>query len=236
MFEPTSSFLSTRRAMHGVAVHVVARARCQATGRFSLRVTPGGFGTPEFGTEHRRLRVAGGLLVVESDAPGAALVEAVSIDGSTLRRLGERAGVDLDTPLDIGRDTPPLGDVDAPISIDHQAAAAIGDWYALVGEALDRVIAELPVGATLPRLWPEHFDVAIETEPHPGRRVNLGGSPGDRFHPEPYCYVGPWGADRPGDQRFWNAPFGAILPASELGHDLVAGATEFLLEGVARLR
>jgi hypothetical protein len=30
-----------------VAVHVIARARVEGSGRFSLRVTPGGFGTPD---------------------------------------------------------------------------------------------------------------------------------------------------------------------------------------------
>ena len=60
-----------RHALHQVAVHVIARARQQATGRFSLRITPGGFGTPEFGPDSKRVRVAGGSLVVEVDAAGA---------------------------------------------------------------------------------------------------------------------------------------------------------------------
>jgi hypothetical protein len=47
----------------------VARARQQATGRFSLRITRGGFGTPEFGAESRRVRVAHGTLIVETDGP-----------------------------------------------------------------------------------------------------------------------------------------------------------------------
>ena len=42
-------------------------------------------------------------------------------------------------------------------------------------------------------------------------RVNLGASPGDGFHAEPYLYVGPWGPHRPGAPGFWNAPFGAVL-------------------------
>jgi hypothetical protein len=46
--------------------------------------------------------------------------------------------------------------------------------------------------------------------------VNLGFSPGDTFEDEPYLYVGPWGSDRPGVSRFWNAPFGALRRRSEV--------------------
>src|SRR5215210_1234362 len=56
------------RALHQVAVHVVARARQQATGRFSLRVTSGGFGTPELRPDSWRVRVSNGTLLVEADA------------------------------------------------------------------------------------------------------------------------------------------------------------------------
>jgi hypothetical protein len=227
-------------ALHRVAVHVVARARLQASGRFSLRVTSRGLGTPEFGPDQRRVRISGGLVVVESDAPGAAVARARSIDGASLRQIAEFAGVDLGLPLDVGHDTPPLGDIDAPIEVDGRVAAELEGWYSLVGGVLDRVVAELTakgLEASLPRLWPEHFDIAIETEARPGRRVNLGGSPGDGFCAEPYLYVGPWTPDRPGDRQFWNAPFGAFVPASALhGDDIASGAVEFLLDGVARLR
>ena len=37
----------TRAALHRVAVHVLARTRTEASGRFSLRVTTGGIGTPD---------------------------------------------------------------------------------------------------------------------------------------------------------------------------------------------
>ena len=233
------TFTSTRQELHRIAVHVVARARHQATGRFSLRVTPAGFGTPDFGPGGRRVRVTGGHVLVESDAPGDPRVKASALDGSSLGQLAELAEVDLTAPLDVGHDTPAIGDVDAPIAVDEGAATELGRWYGLIGEVLDRTVAALAVAgsaATLPRLWPEHFDVAIETDARPGRRVNLGGSPGDGFSPEPYCYVGPWTADRPGDESFWNAPFGAVLPLASPGPDGVAEAVEFLTSGVARLR
>jgi hypothetical protein len=59
-------------------------------------------------------------------------------------------------------------------------------------------------------------------------------SPGDDFSAEPYLYVGPWGADRPGDAGYWNAPFGAVLPRSRVvdDPDPLAAAVGFLRRGV----
>jgi hypothetical protein len=229
---------SSRDALHRVAVHVVARARHQATGRFSLRVAPQGFGTPEFGSDARRVRVAGGLLVVESDAEGEARSFAQSIDGAKLRELAAVAGVDLAAALDVGHDTPELGDVDAPIALDDDAAADIAEWFGLVGAALDRVLGAVPAAAqpSLARVWPEHFDVALDAAASRDVRVNLGGSPGDSFSDEPYLYVGPWTEARPGEASFWNAPFGAARRRSELDpDDAVASAAAFLLDGFRRL-
>lgn len=230
-------FESSRQSLHRVAVHVVARARVQATTRFSLRVTPGGFGTPDLPPDGRRVRVSGDRLVVESDVPGAAAVRSVPIHGATLAQLADAAGVDLARPLDVGHDTPPVGDVDAPIALDPDAARVVHDWYAIVAEILDGVLVALGPEATptLPRLWPEHFDVAVEAQASPTQRVNLGGSPGDGFSAEPYLYVGPWTADRPGDAGFWNAPFGASRVVGELGADPVSAGVAFLLDGYRRL-
>ncbi len=213
-----STDVTTTEGLRRVAVHVVARARQQATGRFSLRVTSGGFGTPEFGPDARRVRIAGTTLIVESDAPGRAAVATAPIVGSTLRQLAEVAGVDLDAALDVGHDTPPLGDVDAEIRLDASVVARTVEWYRVVAAALDRVAAELPASAdpSLARLWPEHFDVALDAAETSAVRVNLGGSPGDSYSVAPYLYVGPWTAERPGDPSFWNADFGAAYLRSEL--------------------
>jgi hypothetical protein len=83
----------------------------------------------------------------------------------------------------------------------------------------------------VPRLWPEHFDLAVEAGLGGGDRVNLGGSPGDGFSAEPYVYVGPWSSARPGDPAFWNAPFGAVRTRGELGDEPAAAAAEFLRRG-----
>ncbi len=232
--------VAAREALHRVTVHIVARARVQAAGRFSLRVTPGGLGTPDIGTDGRRVRIAAGNLIVESDAPGAAAARSTAIHGASLASLAAFAGVDLAVPLDVGHDTPPVGDIDTPIALDAGEAAALGDLFGQFGRILDGVLGELPAGAvaTLPRLWPEHFDLAAEAQATPERRVNLGGSPGDGYLQAPYLYVGPWTADRPGSPEFWNAPFGAAVAMSDLGAD-AATQTEagiaFLLDGYGRL-
>jgi len=233
------SYVPTRDVLQHVAVHVVARARSQAVDRIGLRPTPAGFGTPLFGADRVRVRVSGGLLVRESEGTAGSAIVARKIDGSTLAELAAVAGVELDEDLNVGHDTPPLGDASALLAIDADAAAALAAWYAVSAAALDRVVEALPADATptVVQLWPEHFDVALDAAATPEIRVNLGGSPGDGFHQEPYAYVGPWTDDRPGDPAFWNAPFGAVL-----GHDVLVGdpdpvtrLTEFFLDGMRRL-
>jgi hypothetical protein len=233
------TFVPTRDALRHVAVHIVARARSQAAGQISLRTTVGGFGTPAFGDDGVRVRVSGGVLVRDADGAGHAAAEATALHGSTLAELASFARVDLDAALDVGSDTPPLGDVAAPLSVDAAAADALAAWYAVTAIALDRAVAQLPASAapTITRLWPEHFDVALDAAASPECRVNLGGSPGDGFDAEPYAYVGPWTEDRPGDPAFWNAPFGAVLRYAALvdTDDPAARLADFFLGGMRRL-
>lgn len=233
------TFASTRDTLQHLASHIVARARSQATAEISLRITPGGFGTPVFGDARTQVRLSGGLLVRETDTADDAAASAISLHGSTLTDLAAFARVDLDATLDVGHDTPPLGDADAPLVVDGAAADALASWFAVGAAALDQVVGALPAAATptVIRLWPEHFDVAIDAAATPERRVNLGASPGDGFHAEPYAYVGPWTDDRPGEPAFWNAPFGAVMAHDALvgAADPVARLTEFFLDGMNRL-
>jgi hypothetical protein len=234
-----ADFGSTRDTLQHLAAHIVARARSQDTGEISLRVTPGGFGTPTFGELRTQVRISGTVLVRETDAPDAAAAQTIEMHGSTLAELAAVARVDLAADLDVGHDTPRLGDTDAPLVVDRDAAAALAAWYSVGAIALDRVVGTLPASATptLVRLWPEHFDVAIDAAAVADRRVNLGASPGDGFHDEPYAYVGPWTDDRPGDPDFWNAPFGAVLGHADVvdSDDPVTRLTDFFLEGMRRL-
>ncbi|MDJ0769583.1 MAG: hypothetical protein QNJ12_12350 [Ilumatobacter sp.] len=232
-------FVPTRDALQRVAVHVVARARQQGTGRFGLRVTPGGFGTPEFGDDVVRVRVSGGLLVREVAGTDGSNSAATAIDGASLADLAQVARVDLGVELDVGHDTPPIGPIDEALAVDEASARALARWFAVAAQALDRVVATSPAAAepSAIQLWPEHFDAALDLAATAERRVNLGGSPGDGFHAEPYLYVGPWTDDRPGDTGFWNAPFGAVLgyDAVLAADDPVAVAVDFYRRGVELL-
>jgi hypothetical protein len=232
------SYPATRDQLQLVATHVLARRRHQVTGRFGLRATPGGLGTPVFGPDDEVLRLAGDRLVRERRTQAGPRAVSVPLTGSTLRILAAHADADLDAELSVGHDTPPLGDPDAPLDIDPAATGALAAWVDLGWQALDTASATLPglPDAAVVQLWPEHFDAGTDVAAG-GGRVNLGASPGDGFHPDPYLYVGPWGPERPGDPVYWNAPFGAVLGYQELqaADDPLRAAADFLRRGVRLL-
>jgi hypothetical protein len=244
------AYPTERRALQVVTTHVIARRLHAATGRFGLRATPGGFGTPQFETSdagRERLRVAGGRLVRERLDPSATTTS-MPIDGSTLLELAAFAGVEFtgdgNDEFSVGHDTPSLGDVERPIAVSDGTIRAIGDWFGVAVRALDAVagaVSDPRATPTVAQIWPEHFDVAFDLAFAPDaaetRRVNLGGAVGDGFEPGPYLYVGPWTDDRPGDTEFWNAPFGAVLRRDDVlaGDDPVAAATEFFQHGLTLL-
>jgi hypothetical protein len=196
------AFGSTRASLHAVAEHVMKPAREAANGKFGLRFTRHGFGTPFFGAD-AQLRVERGELVVTGDGDErrgtpSTLAEAVELAGSLM--AGE-------TPED------------RALEIDRQAAAALGDWFGFAFSVLEelRACAEAALEPSRVQLWPEHFDPATELgAEHAGTRAAYGASPGDEAHPEPYLYVGPWSARPAGE--LWNAQGfpGAELPYSEL--------------------
>lgn len=198
-------FAATVEGLHRVAERIVAPAR-KPDNEISLRATPGGFGTPVFefeGVEHQ-VRVEGAELVHSMDggerrAPLDSLATAAAAVSELLP-----AGVELD---------------DDPLGVEEDSSWALGAFYAFAAAALTELAAEAdPVDApTLPRLWPEHFDVAIELGSETdGVRANYGASPGDEDHGEPYLYVGPWTAEVSGE--LWNARgfSGAELGYAEL--------------------
>jgi hypothetical protein len=121
-----------------------------------------------------------------------------------------------------------------PLDVDPAAAARLADWYALGADVLGQLVADAAAeeAASPVRLWPEHFDIAIELgEERAGRRANYGFSPGDEHHREPYAYVGPWSAELAGD--LWGATGfrGAELTYAELlaAPDPRAAALEFFM-------
>ena len=232
-----------RDTLRRIATHVVAQAQVRVTGHFALMALPGGFGTPQFGPDRQRVRVVGGSLFIESVVDGRATTRIETLAGSTVTSLCAAIGFEPDPALHVGHDTPALGDPDEVLIVDPGAVTSLDEWYQLGQRALDIAISSLPdPEASVVRLWPEHFDlgvdVAADPAHKPGVRANLGAAAGDEFHQEPYLYVGPWDADRPGDEAFWNAPFGAVLSFADLdvADAPLQRATEFLLTGISHLR
>jgi len=229
---------STRRALHRVAVHILARRRFAITGRFGLRASPGGFCTPAFGDGPEVLRVAGPVLVREVGGSATHC----AIDGSSLDDLAAFVGVDLTETFDSGTDTPEVGDAGVPLEVDRLAVDVLADWYESGWKTLDRVVSELPTAAepAVIQLWPEHFDAGtnVALSASSSARVNLGVSPGDTNEDEPYLYVGPWGFVPRADVPFWNAPFGATLRWTDVqaASDPRAAGVEFLRAGLLAAR
>ena len=203
------SFTATRLGLHTVAERIVAPAR-KPENEISLRATEGGFGTPSF--EHDgvpcQVRMEGAELVyARGDDERRSLPASLAEAGELVAEL-----------------LPDDGDLDrAALEIDPGAAAALGAWFALGQRTLTRLAAEAGAdqAPTEPLLWPEHFDLAIESGAEAGgRRANYGFSPGDDDHAEPYLYVGPWRGDVSGE--LWNA---TGFTGAELGHaELLAAA------------
>jgi hypothetical protein len=229
-------FATTRDALHQVAVHVLARRRHALCGKFGLRAAPAGFATPAAGPDHEVLRTSRGWLLRERTGTTASRA-ALDLMTASLSDAAAFAEVALDEPFEAGHDTPPVGDRTSALAIDHTAAGALGAWYAFAWSVIDRVTSALPAAASpsVLQLWPEHFDAGCDVGVGEGR-TNVGASPGDGFHAEPYLYIGPWDDRRPGDEAYWNAPFGAVLPHAHLvGADAVTVAEEFLRRGLALL-
>lgn len=235
-----SDYATTRDALHRVAAHVLARGRFAVTGRFGLRVTPGGFGTPLFGPPDAEdsLRISGTTLVREVRGADGPRSWVVPLAGATLAEVASAVGVALDPDFSVGTDTPALGDPSAPLSVDPASAAVMADFLAVGAAALDRVLATLGPGAApvVAQLWPEHFDLGVDVGVG-GVRANVGASVGDHYHATPYAYVGPWGPERPGDPAFWNVGFGALLgyPDVAAAPDPVGAVHDFVLRGLGLL-
>ena len=136
----------------------------------------------------------------------------------TLAELGAAAGVDPGPPERLYSDTSGVA-LDEPLAVDPAAAELILDWFGCGDAGLRAFLPE-----ATPVLWPEHFDLAISLD-----EVNYGISPGDAGYAFPYAYVGPW---TPREGEFWNAPFGAVRPASDLPE--AAAVAAFFAEGRSR--
>ncbi|MGI9610268.1 MAG: hypothetical protein ACR2NL_08225 [Acidimicrobiia bacterium] len=225
--EVPAALPATRIDLHRLAAYVIAPARHSVNGKFGLRYTRGGFGTPFFGAD-RQIRVHGDQLI---DQVGST-VRNTSI--TSLGAAAEFLGTEIDPSTAAESDSPALGDIDAPLTVSVEGSDFLGRWYGMAFAALEAVRADdASVDPSRPQLWPGHFDPAIEVgdEDHRG---SYGASPGDQSIDEPYLYVSAWWPDRldlDTSDPMWNAPSftGAILPLSEFrtGEDPVQVAIEF---------
>ncbi len=215
---PLDSLVSTRLALHRLAAYVIAPLRHQANGKFGLRWTLGGFGTPFFGDD-RQVRVQGATLVDQrADSIRHAPI-------STLRAAAQFLDGEIDPDTAAEHDSPAVGDADESLTVDDDAAHFLGHWFGMAFAALETVRADdASIDPSRPQLWPGHFDPAIEVGTD-DTRASYGASPGDGGSAEPYLYVSLWWPDRldlDADDRFWNAEgfTGRILKLS----DFPAGA------------
>ena len=202
----TDAYQQTRRSLHALAELVIAGPRFRQTGDLRLRVRPDGFGTWDTPV----VAVAGGHVVTEDGR--------FPVDGLTYEEVAARAGLRASGLDDVYGDGPHVATTET-VRLDVEAVREVEEALVLG----DRALAEFRPDAER-TLWPEHFDVATTVED-----VNFGVSPGDAYSAVPYAYVGP---HRPLTGAFWNAPFGAARPLSELRD--VAATAAFFAEG-ARL-
>jgi hypothetical protein len=187
-----TSFVDTRIALHQLARFVLGEELKGTTDLVTLRIAPGGFGQPERLVDRlqRRLRVDGTSLVLQH-GEHETWTDITTVAAAC--RLGGIA-VRADVPAP-----------DAPLPVDAVHAATLAGFYAFV----ESVLVELrrrhrDDDPTIPQLFPHHFDLAVTIA-----EVNVGGSPGDDDHDEPYLYVSPW-ALQPSTR--WNEPWGASIP------------------------
>ncbi|MFV2039978.1 MAG: hypothetical protein ACC660_07030 [Acidimicrobiales bacterium] len=212
--EVPAGYAACRNDYHRLAYAVVSNARKTANGKFGLRYTHGGFGTPFFGTDEQ-VRVQGTRIIVQRG--DVVTTETIT----TLTRAAEFAGTVANADQ-AEPDTVDIGDVDRQLDVSVETGAFLGDWFGfgtLILEEL-RLLGRAADDVSRVQIWPGHFDPSIEIgSADAGRRASYGASPGDSGSDEPYLYVAPWGEiDR--TDPYWNSE---TFPGSRLTYqDLLA--------------
>jgi len=225
-----ASLVASRTALHRLGAYVIAPVRHQANGKFGLRWTKGGFGTPFFGAD-RQVRVEGTDLIDQhGDATRRTPV-------TSLQAAADFLGTSIDPDTAAEHDSPPVGDPKANLAVDAEAVAFLDGWYGMAFAALELLrVDDVSVNPSRPQIWPGHFDPAIEVGTEDARG-SYGASPGDHGSDEPYLYVSVWWPDRLDvdvDDDFWNAEgfVGRLLKLSDFptGSDPVDVAAGFWRE------
>ncbi|MCU1346280.1 MAG: hypothetical protein JWL70_2546 [Acidimicrobiia bacterium] len=211
-----NEFFATRAALHALAEHVLAPARYRQDQHVGLHPTDAGLETPPAGRQQRVVGVRGDVIYVREGA------EEREAKITTLGAAARFVGVEVGVPAGLWK---PITAPDplAPLKIDAPSVIRLARWFQLVEAALAELGDSLGDPLEPVQLWPEHLDLATS-----GDQVNYGGSPGDDLIAMPYLYVGPW--DHPvSADKFWNAPFGAALPITEVSS--VERASDFFRTG-----
>lgn len=224
-----SDYVESREDFHRLAYGVVAAARYGENGKFGLRFTAGGFGTPFFGDD-RQVRVVGNVLVDQTAD------EVRTLAPSTIAQAAAFLNVEPSTVAAEG-DSPELGDPERPLLLSSEVGDFLGRWFGFATSVLEELRALSPADADADRvqLWPGHFDPAVEIgNQEAGHRATFGASPGDGGSDHPYLYVGPWAGTS--DDPFWNATSfpGAVLSYDELraADDQRGAALAFYTKGI----
>jgi hypothetical protein len=194
----SASYATTRHSLHGLAELVLAGPRYLAGGSMRLRADDAGIRT----WDDPSLRLSRGDLVSDRSR--------VPLDGLTFGAAAAAVGLVAQSLDHVYHDGSHVGP-DERIALEPAHVAVLEGALEWGNTALRRFAPD-----TEAVLWPEHFDVAITRG-----EVNYGVSPGDGHHEHPYAYVGPHETRR---GAFWNAPFGALRPMSD-----VADATALVL-------
>ena len=222
-----AAYARTLADLHRLAVYAVSPAQRLVNGEIILESSHGGFSTFEY--DGHVARVVDDRLVLDGAAHPI----------TTLRAAAAALGIEPDVGQQEQFDVPPHGDLDEPLQIDLTAAAVLAGWFEFATHALEHLRAHAEPGddATIVRIWPEHFDAAIDMgDADAGRRATYGGSPGDRHHAEPYLYASPWAGRI--DPFFDDPTFkGVSLTYAELlaAADPDHAAREFLEEARRRI-
>ena len=192
------ALVATRRAVHGLAEHVLAAEQRRTNRSIKLAVTPTGLRTAKL-PEGSGFALRGATLYRESDGLAVPLAGPIGA-------VAAAAGIEFGLPEPSYTPASQVGPGD-PADVDPAALELLVEAWRYGDEALRRLAAghgdagDAPAPALVPIVWPEHLDVSITLD-----EVNYGVSPGDAQNPRPYAYVGP---HRPHSGPFWNAPFGA---------------------------
>jgi hypothetical protein len=216
---PAETFEVTRRSLHTLAEHVLARARYDANGKIGLRFTRHGFGTPWFrhGDRDAQARVERTRVIVHRDE------QTRSAEITTAVAAAELAGIEPGAPADVYTPATPL-EPDAGLVVDEQSAHFLGEWYGFAASVIEQVRAEAGPADQPSRvqLWPEHFDLSVDLgDESAGGRGTFGASPGDDAHSNPYLYVTHW-SPVPADE-YWNA---TSFEGASLSIDVLADARD----------